>query len=212
MDRTRVKVCGITSEDAAAAAVEAGADVLGFVFVKGTPRYIDPDRAFAIMGALPPMVGTVGVLRNATLDEFIEIEQTCPTDWSQLHGTESESLVRDCGPRIIRGIRFRADTLGEDLARWAAIDEVDALLVDGSAGGEGAVFDWSALAAPVRELSKPVIVAGGLTPENVGEAIRACRPFAVDVSSGVEREPGVKDPAKVRAFCRAVREADAARR
>jgi phosphoribosylanthranilate isomerase len=210
MDRTRVKICGITSYDAAMAAVEAGADVLGFVFVKGTPRYIDPERAFEIMGSLPPLIGTVGVFRNPTLEEFIEIEQTCPTDWSQLHGTESETLVRDCGPRVIRGLRFRADSIAADLARWAAVEEVDALLVDGSDGGEGAAFDWTALAEPMRAIDKPVIVAGGLTPENVGVPIRACRPFAVDVSSGVESKPGVKDPAKVRAFCRAVREADAA--
>ncbi|HZW10744.1 MAG TPA: phosphoribosylanthranilate isomerase [Phycisphaerales bacterium] len=212
MDRTRIKICGITSDEGAGAAIEAGADVLGFVFAPGTPRYIDPDHAFEIMGRLPPMVGTVGVFRDAPIDEFIEIEQRCPTDWSQLHGNESENLVRDCGPRVIRGVRFHPGTIATDLARWEAIEEVDAILVDGSAGGEGAAFDWAALAGPMASISKPVIVAGGLTPENVGGAIRACRPYAVDVSSGVETAPGVKDPALVRAFCRAVRAADAAHR
>lgn len=211
MDRTRVKVCGITSVEAARAAVEAGADVLGFVFVPGTPRYVEPDEAFEIMGSLPPMVGTVGVFRDATLDEFIEIEQQCPTDWSQLHGHEPEALVRDCGPRVIRAFRFRAESIGADLTRWGAIDEVDALLVDGSEGGRGEAFDWGALAGPMGSIDKPVIIAGGLHPGNVADAIRACRPYAVDVSSGVESSPGVKDPAKLRAFCRAVRDADASR-
>lgn len=211
MDRTRVKVCGITSTDAALAAVEAGADVLGFVFVEGTPRYIEPEAAFEILSVLPPMVGTVGVFRDSSLDAFIEIEQRCPTDWSQLHGAEPEDLVRDCGPRVIRGIRFDAATIAADLARWDAVEEVEAILVDGSAGGEGESFAWDGLVAPMATVSTPVIIAGGLHAGNVGEAIRACRPYAVDVSSGVERAPGVKDAAKIRDFCRAVREADAQR-
>lgn len=209
MDRTRIKVCGITSEEAAHAAVEAGADVLGFVFVPGTPRHIEPERAFAIMSTLPPMVGTVGVFRDSSLDEFIEVEQSCPTDWSQLHGAEPENLVRDCGPRVIRGIKFEAGTIAAQLAKWDAVEEVDAILVDGSAGGEGEAFAWGALVEPMASIATPVIIAGGLHAGNVGEAIAACRPYAVDVSSGVESAPGVKDAAKIRAFCRAVREADA---
>jgi phosphoribosylanthranilate isomerase len=211
MVRTRIKVCGITSPEAAAAAVEAGADVLGFVFVAGTPRHIEPEAAFAIMATLPPMVGTVGVFRDTTLDDFIKIEQRCPTDWSQIHGNEPEELVRDCGPRVIRGIRFSPDTIAAELARWDAIDEVEAILVDGSAGGEGEAFDWAALKNPMRTIKTPVILAGGLNAGNVGDAIRACQPFAVDVSSGVESEPGVKDLRKIRSFCAAVREADATR-
>lgn len=121
MDRTRVKVCGITSPEAAHAAVEAGADVLGFVFVRDTPRYIEPDEAFEIMGALPPMVGTVGVFRDATLDEFIELEQQCPTDWSQLHGHEPEAPSATAA-RVIRAFRFHAGSivLASDLARWGS--------------------------------------------------------------------------------------------
>ncbi|GIK19272.1 MAG: phosphoribosylanthranilate isomerase [Leptolyngbya sp. PLA2] len=210
MPRTRVKVCGIRDLDAALAAAEAGSDAIGFVFVRGTPRYIAPDEAFEIMSCLPPMVGTVAVLRDSTIDEFLEIEQQCPTAWTQLHGSEPESLVRDCGPGVIRAVRFRADTIERDLKRWDAVEEVDAILVDGSAGGTGEAFDWNALAPHMRSVRKPVIIAGGLTPENVGEAITACRPYAVDVSSGVESSPGVKDHAKIAAFCRAVRRADAA--
>ncbi len=209
MDRTRIKVCGITSHDAARAAVDAGADVLGFVFVPETPRAIEPEAAFEILSALPPMVGTVGVFRNASLEKFIEIEQRCPTDWSQLHGAEPENMVRDCGPRVIRGIRFDPETIAAELTRWDAIDEVEGILVDGSAGGEGEAFAWEALVGPMASISTPVIIAGGLHPGNVAEAVRACHPFAVDVSSGVEREPGVKDVEKIRAFCCAVREADA---
>ena len=119
--------------------------------------------------------------------------------------------MRDCGPRVIRGIRFDAATISAELARWDALDEVEAILVDGSAGGEGEVFAWEALAEPMASVATPVIIAGGLHPGNVGEAIRACRPFAVDVSSGVESSPGVKDVAKIRAFCAAVREADSQR-
>lgn len=211
MDRTRIKVCGITTAEAAAAAVEAGADVLGFVFAPDTPRYITPAAAFAIMAKLPPMVGTVGVFRDASLDDFIEIEQQCPTDWSQLHGNEPERLVRDCGPRVIRGFRFAPGTIAAELKRWDALDEVEAVLVDGSAGGEGEAFAWEALVEPMRTITTPIIIAGGLHAGNVGEAICACRPFAVDVSSGVESEPGVKDAEKIRAFCAAVRAADATR-
>lgn len=210
MPRTRIKVCGIRDLDAALAAAEAGADVVGFVFVRGTPRYVPPDEAFEIMSCLPPMVGSVAVLRDASLDEFLEIEQQCPTAWTQLHGNEPESLVRDCGPGVIRAVRFRAEAVERDLRRWDAVEEVDAILVDGSAGGAGEAFDWHALAPLIRAVSKPIIIAGGLTPENVGEAIGACRPYAVDVSSGVESSPGVKDHAKIAAFCEAVRRADAA--
>lgn len=211
MDRTRIKVCGITSVEAALAAVEAGADALGFVFVENSPRYIDPERSFEIMGALPPLVGTVGVFRDATLDEFIDIEQRCPTDWSQLHGSEPEALVRDCGPRVIRAFRFDPATVADELARWDALEEVEAILVDGSDGGTGQAFDWHALAGPMAQISTPVIIAGGLHAGNVGEAIRACRPFGVDVSSGVETSPGVKSAEKIREFCRAARAADATR-
>lgn len=192
------------------AAAEAGADAVGFVFVEGTPRSVAPDAAFEIMAVLPPFVSTVGLLRNASLDQFLEVEQSCPTTMTQLHGTEPEKLVRDCGPGVIKAVRYDGATIAAELDRWAGVDEVDAILIDGSDGGEGRAFDWASVAPLVEKLAKPCIVAGGLTPENVGEAIRTLRPWAVDVSSGVERKPGVKDPALIEAFCRAVREADAA--
>ncbi|MEC9374360.1 MAG: phosphoribosylanthranilate isomerase [Planctomycetota bacterium] len=211
--RTRIKICGIRDEATALAAVEAGADALGFVFVHKSPRFIEPRDAWRLFASLPPFVHTVGLFKDASLDDYIAAEEICPTDYGQLHGHENEELVRACGPRIIKAVRFDPATIERQLARWAAIEEVDAILVDGSEGGEGTAFDWEALAkAKQAAANKPLILAGGLTPQNVGEAIRAVRPFAVDVSSGVESAPGVKDPALIRAFCEAVRADDSAAR
>ena len=209
MARTRIKVCGIRTLEAARAALGAGADAIGLVFVRSSPRYIEPADAAAIMGGLPPLTSTVGVFVNASLDAFCDIEEACPTTYVQLHGGEDERLVRQCGPGVLRGIRYHPDTIRADLDRWGAVEEVDAVLVDGSAGGEGETFDWAPFAAIAQGFAKPIILAGGLTPANVGDAIRAVRPYAVDVSSGVERERGVKDPVLIEAFCRAVQRADA---
>jgi len=209
MDRTRIKVCGVRTIDDALAAAEAGADAVGLMFVESSPRSIDPDEAFAIVSSLPPMVASVAVLKDASIEEFSEQEQRCPTTLTQLHGSEPDKVVRACGPALVKAVRFDRRTIGDTLAHYSAMEEVDAILVDGSAGGAGEAFDWRLLAENMGRATKPVIVAGGLDPDNVGEAIRAVRPFAVDVSSGVERERGVKDPARIRAFCQAVRAADA---
>jgi phosphoribosylanthranilate isomerase len=206
--RTRIKICGVTTPDAARAATDNGADAIGLVFVPGSPRVIDPAKAWNIVRTLPPFVASVGLFRNATVDQYIETERQCPTDFGQLHGDEPEEVVQQCGPRVIKAIRFDAATIKDDLARWSAIEEVDAVMVDGGAGGEGTAFDWDALARAGHACSKPLFLAGGLTPENVGEAVRTVRPFAVDVSSGVESSPGVKDASKIEAFCAAVRAAD----
>ncbi len=209
MPRTRIKICGIRDEESAFAAADAGADAIGLVFYPRSPRYIEPEEAWQLVGMLPPFVSSVGLFVNADLERFMNIEEQCPTDLSQLHGQESEELVRQCGPNVIKAIRFDPAVIEAELARWDRIDEVDAVLVDGSAGGQGTAFDWPALAAARERLHKPLILAGGLTPDNVGEAIRIVRPFAVDVSSGVESSPGVKEPELIEAFCRAVRRADA---
>ena len=189
------------------AAIDAGADALGFMFVRSSVRFLDPEEAAAIMWGLPPMVTTVGVYMNASVDTFADFEEACPTHYAQLHGNEDEATVKACGPAI-KAIRYDAATIGQELERWAAIDEVDAILVDGSVGGEGTTLDWKGLAEAAHAIETPLILAGGLTPENVGEAIRIVRPFAVDVSSGVERERGVKDAGLIEAFCNAVRDAD----
>ncbi len=212
MPRTRIKICGLRTEDAIEAAIDAGADALGFVFVRSSPRFIDPQRAWRLVGALPPLVHSVGLVMNADLEEFSRIEEACPTDYSQLHGQETEKTVRQCGPRVIKAVRYDAATIGADLARWSAVEEVDAILIDGSAGGQGHTLDWEGLAAHTQAAAgKPLILAGGLTAENVAHAIRIVRPYAVDVSSGVERPGalGEKDPERIRHFCDAVRAADA---
>jgi len=207
--RTRVKICGVRDEETALAAAGAGADAVGFMFVRSSPRYIEPERAFEVAGVLPPFVATVGVSADLSVDEFAKIEQRCPASCAQLHGNEPEDVVRRCGPGVIKAVRFDAATIAAELAQWDAVEEVDAVLVDGSSGGKGEAFDWAVLRPHIEGVSKPVIVAGGLTPENVGAAIRAARPWGLDVSSGVERERGVKDAGLIRAFCDAVREADA---
>ena len=212
MKRTRIKICGITDTDAARAAADAGVDALGFVFHCASPRYIDPADAWEIIGSLPPFVSTVGLFVDTPLDTFCDIEEQCPTDLSQLHGNEDDELVRECGPNIIKAVRFNADTIGADLARWDEVPEVAAILVDGSNGGEGKPLDWGLLAVHTEgrgKDSKPLILAGGLTPGNVGEAIRVARPWGVDVSSGVERSRGQKDAGLIEAFCAAVQRADA---
>lgn len=211
MARTRIKVCGIRDIESALAAADAGADAIGFMFHPRSVRFIEPDAAADIAVMLPPLVSTVAVFVNPTLDRFMDIEEACPTTHTQLHGEESEELVRECAP-VIKAVRFDPATIAAELKRWSVMPEVDAILVDGSAGGRGETFDWSALAAASgrERIDTPIIIAGGLTPANVGEAIRAVRPWAVDVSSGVESSPGRKDPALIEAFCDAVQRADAA--
>ena len=191
--------------ETAAAAAEHGADAVGFVFVEKSPRFIAPEDAWPIIQTLPPFVMSVGLFQDASVDEYADAEQVCPTDFGQLHGTENEKTVRACGPRLLRAIQFNPKTIANDLRFWSGIEEVDAVLVDGSSGGEGTALDWGALAEARESCAKPLVLAGGLTPENVGEAIRTVRPYAVDVSSGVESERGVKDHEKIAAFCAAVR-------
>lgn len=207
MARTRIKICGIRTLDDALAAVESGADALGFMFVRSSARAIDPESAAEIMWALPPMVTTVGVFMNASIDTFADFEEQCPTHFAQLHGNEDEPTVRACGPAI-KTIRYHADSIAADLERWGGVDEVDAVLVDVASPEPEA--EWEHLAAVSERVPVPLILAGDLNPGNVGLAIRTVRPFAVDVSAGVESSPGVKDPALIEALCDAVREADRA--
>lgn len=207
-DRTRIKICGIRDRDTALAAVDAGADALGFVFVPRTSRHIRPEQAWPIVSSLPPFVSTVGLFRDCPLEEFCDAEEACPTTLTQLHGEEPEDLVRRCGPGVVKAVRFNPATIAAELARWSAVEEVDAILIDAGAGGAGDRFDWSLLAPHTGTTSKPLVIAGGLDPTNVAECVRTLHPYAVDVSSGVERARGQKDTALIRAFCAAVRAAD----
>ncbi|HBS29117.1 MAG TPA: phosphoribosylanthranilate isomerase [Phycisphaerales bacterium] len=210
MGRTRIKICGVRDVETALCAAECGADAIGFVFVKASPRYVTPDGAEEIAAYLPPFVQTVGLFVNPSAQQVEEAAEVCLFDFLQLHGNEPEPFVRECGGRVIKAVRFDAGSIEGDLLKWNRLAEIDALLVDGGSGGEGRPFDWAALARVQDLCEHPLILAGGLTPENVGEAIRAVRPWAVDVSSGVERSPGEKDPDLIAAFCEAVHRADAA--
>lgn len=207
--RTRIKICGVKDPETARVCAECGADAVGLMFVPSSPRAIDAETGLSIMGALPVFVTPVGVVADLDVDAFCDLEAECPAPVFQLHGREDEKTVRACGPGVIKAFKFDGATIDSQLKRWDAIDEVDAVLIDGSSGGEGTAFDWSALGGRLDGFSKRVMLAGGLHAGNVGEAIRAVRPYAVDVSSGVESAPGVKDHDQIREFCAAVRAADA---
>jgi phosphoribosylanthranilate isomerase len=210
---TKVKICGITTIEDALMAVAAGADALGFVFAP-SPRQVTPETAASILRELPPFVTTVAVLVD---QDPAPILDRCPLDVLQFHGSEPPEEMRSFpGVRAIKAFRVRASVDLEDLHRYH--EAADALLLDayvpGIAGGSGATFPWAlareaverGLVASAHGLGNgvpPLILAGGLTPENVAAAIAAAAPYAVDVSSGVEAAPGRKDPAKVRAFVKA---------
>jgi phosphoribosylanthranilate isomerase len=203
---TRVKICGITSTQDAAAAMAAGADALGFVFVLDTPRYIRAEAAERIVAGLPPFLTTVGVFVNQALDEVLEIAARCRLQAVQLHGEEPEEIARRIPVRVIKAIRVR----NRESLRPVTTYPADAFLLDayveGKPGGTGSAFPWD-LVAGITERA-PIILSGGLRPDNVEAAIRRVRPYAVDVSSGVEVRPGEKDPQRVREFVAAVRRAD----
>jgi len=203
---TRVKICGITSVQDAAAAVDAGADALGFVFVPGTPRLIGLEIAEQIAAAVPPLVSTVGVFVDQPLGEILSVIARCRLQAAQLHGNEPEALSRQIPVKVIKAIRVRD---AADLRRIGTYPAHAFLLdafVEGQPGGTGITTSWD-LARQARGHA-PIILSGGLRPDNVAQAVRAVRPYAVDVSSGVETGPGRKDHRKVRDFIAAVREAD----
>ena len=203
---TRVKVCGITNLEDAWTAIEAGTDALGFVFVPNTPRYIEPDDANAIMRQIPPLVTTIGLFVNAGGTQIRDVAKKCRLDAIQLHGNESPELCHSLNLRIIKAFRIKESEPLNILSKF----QVDAYLLDtyvkGKLGGTGKTFDWN-LAYHAKKYGQ-IILAGGLNPSNVSTAINQVKPYAVDVSSGVEAEPGRKDPQKVRDFIRTVRETD----
>lgn len=210
MARTRIKICGVRDVETALVAAECGADAVGLVFAPGSRRRVEPEDAWAIASSLPPFVARVGLFVDATAEQCHAIMEQCPCDLVQLHGDESVETARAYGLRAIKALRFDPATIQSEFRTWEDVAEIDALLIDGGSGGQGVSLDWKALADVQHSCVHPIVLAGGLTPENVGEAIAILRPWAVDVSSGVEREPGVKDPALISAFCEAVRQADSA--
>ena len=206
--RTRIKVCGITGLEDARAAVAAGADALGFIFVEQSPRVVTPDMARSITAELPPFVDRVGVFRDEEIDFVKEIVSYCRLSLVQLHGNETPEYCSKMAGSAIKAFRIRPETESQELAAYA--DTASGFLLDTYhehiAGGTGSAFDWK-LVEQIRPPG-PVILAGGLSPENVGEAIRQVKPFAVDVNSGVEYQPGRKDADKLKIFVDEVRKAD----
>jgi phosphoribosylanthranilate isomerase len=203
----RVKICGITRIEDLNAACSAGADALGFVFHAPSPRNLNIEQAAGLVKALPPFVQSVGLFVDAGPDFVEAVLKAVPLDMLQFHGDESPKFCGRFGRPYIKAIRVRE---GVDLVKCTA-DYGDArgLLLDayvpGMAGGTGERFDWSLI--PVG-LSKPLVLSGGLTPDNVAEAIRQVKPWAVDVSSGVEQTKGIKDAARVAAFIQGAKHAD----
>lgn len=206
----RIKICGITREEDAWAAIDAGADALGFVFVPGTPRFIEPGRAAAITRTLPPFISRVGLFVNADPGFIRATVDEARLDTIQLHGDELPEVGQSlrAQARVIQAFRVQGPQTLERLPEYR--DSSDAWLLDayvpGTSGGTGARFDWN-LAVQARDLGHPLILAGGLKPENIAEAVRQVRPFAVDVSSGVEMSPGRKDAEKVSRLITAARSA-----
>ncbi len=205
-----VKVCGITSPEDAVAAAEAGADAIGLVFWPRSPRAVTIEQACAIGDALPPFVVRVGVFVDASRDEMARLADAARLDLLQLHGDEPPDACNDLPRRALKAIRVGDGFAPEDALRYEG--RVAGLLLDtrspGAPGGTGRAFDWS-LARSVRKRSRFLLLAGGLTPENVHAALEAVRPDGVDASSNLEVEPGRKDHGRVRAFVEAVRAAQA---
>ncbi|PIQ97423.1 MAG: phosphoribosylanthranilate isomerase [Nitrospinae bacterium CG11_big_fil_rev_8_21_14_0_20_56_8] len=199
----RVKICGMTRLEDAQLAVLRGADAVGFIFFKSSTRHIAPAEAKKIIAQLPPLVQTVGVFVNETADRVNRIADTCRLDAVQLHGEESPAFCRRIRKKVIKAIRVK------DLESLHSMEDynVSAFLLDSYSdkeqGGTGKTFDWN-LVHRAKKLGT-IIMAGGLTPSNVHQAVRQVRPFGVDVCSGVEKSPGIKDPAKIDAFMTAVR-------
>jgi phosphoribosylanthranilate isomerase len=202
---TRIKICGVTSPDDALAAIDAGADALGFVFAE-SPRKVSLAVAEQIVAELPPLVSAVGVFVGAAVDEVATLAERVGLDAVQLHGHESPDDCQRLPCKVIKGFDIlegdTSDSLRKRMERYRAA----AYLLRPGPGG-GPTFYWDVAGT----LSGRLIVSGGLSPDNVGVVIRRVRPFAVDVCSGVESEPGRKDPEKLRVFVEAVRQADDAR-
>lgn len=201
--RTRAKICGITRLEDALVAVEHGADAIGLVFYKPSPRYVSIEQAAAISAALPPFVSVVALFVDPTQGEVNAVLSRVRIDVLQFHGEESEVECAQYSLPYLKVIRVKTDT---NLIQYAqAYSTAKALLLDTysehAVGGTGQVFDWSLIP---NNLPVPIILAGGLTPENVNEAVKQVKPYAVDVSGGVETSKGIKNSVKIAAFMAAI--------
>jgi phosphoribosylanthranilate isomerase len=192
----RVKFCGIRSLSDALAAARLGVNALGFIFLKGSNRYIEPEKAAEIVSSLPPLVMRVGVFVDQEIAELEDIAGKCRLDIVQLHGEESSKLCAQLRKRyrVIKTFKVKDKAILSKVSDY--IDVVDAVLLDtfsaDTPGGTGKSFDWR-VAKELKSFGLPVILSGGLNPENIKTALREVNPYAVDVSSGIEKSPGVKD-------------------
>ncbi len=203
--RTRVKICGITRVEDALAAVNAGADAIGLVFYSPSPRCVSVAQAQKIVAAIPPFVSVVGLFVNAPTAEIQFILSQVRLDIIQYHGDETPDMCKQINLPYYKAIRVKAES---NLLQYALeFESAKALLLDtyteAAFGGTGQVFDWNLIP---KNMTKPVILAGGLTAENVAHAIKQVQPYAVDVSGGVEVVKGIKDVAKIAAFMHGVKE------
>jgi phosphoribosylanthranilate isomerase len=211
---TRVKICGITSLGDAKLAADAGAWAIGMIFTDASPRRVEVDAAAEIGAAMRRRVEVVGVFLNAPLDEVVELAELCSLSGLQLHGDEGPTYCAEAGHRtgckVVKAARVRDRASVQALRAFRVGVDYHLLdaYADDAAGGTGRTFQWEL--AKTRGAGPPLILSGGITPDNAAEAVVAVRPFAVDSASGTEASPGVKDPAKVTALIRAVQQASLA--
>ena len=201
----RIKICGLTTVGDALASVVAGADALGFMFYEASPRHLSVEAASRIIRELPPFVAKVGVYVDASAEFIRRTISECGLDTLQFHGHESPEFCQQFALKIIKAFRVRDAEFLRELPKYHTSAWLLDSFVPEKFGGTGAKFNWE-LAMAAKKLGSPIILSGGLTPENVAEAVRQVGPFAVDVSSGVEASPEKKDHGKIRAFISAARE------
>lgn len=195
----KIKICGITNAEDGLLAAEYGADTLGFIFYPQSRRYVTPERAAAIIKELPPLTFKIGVFVDAEPEEILKTVNGCRLDGVQLHGHETPEFCSRFRRRVIKGLRPQREEEVKNIADY----RVDAFLLDSYhpdvMGGTGSTFDWE-LAVAAKMFGIPVILSGGLNPENVAEAVRLVKPYGIDVASGVETFQGKKDPEKLKEF------------
>jgi phosphoribosylanthranilate isomerase len=203
----KIKICGITNPTDAEIAVAAGADALGFVMYGKSPRWVEPAVARSIIAGLPPFVLAVGVFVNEEAERVRALMDECGFALAQLHGDESALYCQNLGRPVLKALRLKDRETVLALAEFQGRANVRGILIDAFSdqayGGTGQTVDWTVAQEAAR--STPVILAGGLSPGNIAEAIRMVRPYGVDVSSGVEKSPGKKDHHKLKAFIKAAR-------
>ena len=201
---TRIKCCGLTRVDDVQLAARLGADAVGFVMTRRSKRFVDPTAAAALRDSVPPFVTTVALVMDDDRAYVDEVLRVLRPDLLQFHGEETDDFCASFGVRYLKAVAMGEGATA--LPRLRAYPRATGLLLDGHGlgelGGSGQRFDWSLMP---KDLAQPLVLAGGLTAENVGEAIRVARPWGVDVSSGIEASPGIKDMAKMERFISAVR-------